>query len=342
MSRISYFFLVLLVLGFTTVACEQAPTSSDNNSTDHQMGSKPAAAAADPKIAYIDATNKLGVMDTSSSNQTLVYTPASGSYIERPFWSPSSSVLWAEYPTSGNTSAIKAADISVSNGVPVSSNVRTILSESDDTARIRFPTWSSTSSTNSIAFVYYRGRFNGTARPSYVCTITASGGALDTLYTTTSGTVQGIAWNADDSKLAVYTIEGTTGTILIVNTSTGLVADSMTFTDNSNYGGLNSLEWSRSGSVNKLAFVLDGAIQYIAPSTGSSPSTQNVGKGSAPNTIANYASWSPNNSSLMFIKATYTSSCQCDKHSLLKNNAQTTTIKELDKTFEASALNWHR
>ena len=158
----------------------------------------------------------------------------------------------------------------------------------------------------------------------------------------TTGAVQGIAWNSDDSKLAVYTINGSTGKIIIISMSTHLVTDSMTFTDQSNYGGLNSLEWSRSGSVDKLAFVLDGKIQYIAPTTGSSPTTQDVGKSSAPNTIANSASWSPNNSSLMFIKGTYTSSCQCDKHSLLKNNAQTTTVKELDKTFEATALQWHR
>jgi hypothetical protein len=340
MSRILCLIVAIATLSLGLSACEQDPSS---NASDRSLGARGSTAtAADPKIVYTDATNKLGVMDTTSANQTLLYTPPSGSWIERPYWSPSSSVLWAEYPNSGNTSSIKAADISVSGGVAVSSNVRTIHSESDDTARIRFPTWSSTSSVDKIAFACYRGSSGGSYRTSYVCTVSGSGGSLDTIYTMTTGAVQGIAWNSDDSKLAVYTINGTTGKIIIINMYSRLVTDSMTFTDQSNYGGLNSLEWSRTGSVNKLAFVLDGMIQYLSPTTGSSPTTQNVGKSSAPNTIANSASWSPNNSSLMFIKGTYTSSCQCDKHSLLKNNAQTSTVKDIDKTFEATALHWHR
>jgi hypothetical protein len=346
MSRILCLIVAVATLGFGLTACEQDPGSNVNSSGDPSLGARgTTTTAADPKIAYIEynnATYKLGVMDTSSANQTLVYTPPSGSVIDRPYWSPSNSVLWAEYPSSGNTTSIRAADISVSGGVAVSSNVRTIHSESDDTARIRFPTWSSTSSVNKIAFACYRGSSGGTPRTSYVCTVSGSGGSLDTFFTVTEGVVQGIAWNGDDSRIAVYTRNGSAGKIVIINASTRLVTDSMTFTDISNYGGLNSLEWSRTGSVNKLAFVLDGMIQYIAPTTGSSPTTQNVGKGSAPITIANYASWSPNNSSIMFIKGTYTSSCQCDKHSLVKNTAQTSTVKDIDKTFEATALSWHR
>ncbi|HET6511426.1 MAG TPA: hypothetical protein VFH43_04495 [Candidatus Kapabacteria bacterium] len=334
------FSLTFLALGISLTACDFDPGSTTTPGQDHDMAVKGAPAAAAPAIAYIDASSRLGVMDSSSTNQTIVYTPSSGNWIDRPHWSPSNSVLWAEYPSSGNTSSIRAADISVSGGVPGASNIRTILSESDDTARIRFPTWSSTTSTDKIAFAFYRGSSGGVRRPSYVCTISSDGSGLDTLYTTTAGVVAGITWNADDSKLAIYLSE--VGQILILNAATGAVEETIAISDNGNYGGLHSLEWSRSSSINKLMFVLDGRVQYVTPSTGSSPSTQNVGYGNAPITIAQRASWSPNNSGVMFIKATWTNSCGCDKHSLVKCTAQSSSVKDIDKTFEATDLHWHR
>jgi hypothetical protein len=337
----SRYIIVLLfsALGIFFSACDYDPGSTTSSEDEHTMAVKGAPAAANPAIAYIDMTYRLGVMDTASTNQTIVYTPTSGYVIDRPNWSPGSSVLWGEYPNSGNSTSIRAADIGVSGGVPSASNIRTILTESDDTARIRFPTWSSTTGTDRIAFAFYRGSSGGVTRPSHVCTISSDGTGLDTLYTTYAGVVQGISWNPDDTKLAVYLSQ--VGRILILNGSTGSVEDSIEISDNGDYGGLHSLEWSRS-SINKLAFVLNGRIQYVTPSTGSSLSTQNVGYGNAPITIAQYASWSPNNSGLMFIKATYTNSCQCDRHSLVKSVAQSTTVKDVDKTFEALSLHWHR
>jgi Tol biopolymer transport system component len=176
--------------------------------------------------------------------------------------------------------------------------------------------------------------------------MSASGGAWDTLYTTPYDYyVGGVTWSPDDSKLALMmeSRSGTADWFIILNAATGAVVDSIPVSLQINSNNFrNNVEWSRASStVNKLAFVshesVGPRICYISPISGSTPTSNNVSLPSF-----GTLTWSPNNSSVMYVHAEYAGKCRCYVSSLKKNNAQTTTTSSVDKSFDAYSMNWHR
>src|ERR1019366_9537462 len=183
---------------------------------------------------------------------------------------------------------------------------RTIYSLApSDSAYISYsPSWCATSSTGKIAFT--RQHIGSQLGLSELCTISPSGGTVTVLTSYRKLNAQGRAmslfvsppWSPDDSKIAIFRMD-TVGhcTIMIFNASTGAALDSIPITLYTMY----HLEWSRTGA-NLLAFseitTSEGSagpphIYYCVPTTGSTPSTNSV--------AGNWPTWSPNNSSLMYI-----------------------------------------
>ncbi|MFI5264346.1 MAG: hypothetical protein ACHQM6_07520, partial [Candidatus Kapaibacterium sp.] len=88
-----------------------------------------ATVAANPALTYVGSTGghsskqTIAVMNSDGSNQTNVYTAGTtATTLSNPCWSADGkSVAWIE-----NSSVLKACDVSVVNGVPTGSNVRTI------------------------------------------------------------------------------------------------------------------------------------------------------------------------------------------------------------------------
>jgi hypothetical protein len=344
-------FAALLLAGAFFVSCKQEPLSSNGtNSMPMYSSSHP----AHPAITYWTAASQngslywsIGVMDTDATNQTLIKTsPANESWLW-PSWSPAGgSIAWiANKWTSARTYgiAIKALDVSVnSQGKPVASNLRTIISLPSNTS---FSdgigpevAWSSTSTTNQIAYTTV-GPDNGD--PNYeLYVVSASGGTATEIYESdTSDWHHKVAlanptWNADDSRLAVVRYDSTSSgshysTIMIFNTSTWAYVDSISIVAASipEY-----LEWSRTG-LNKLAFGMSNGssivLYYCTASSGSTPATDGVSYRPAGPT------WSPNNSSIMY----FTSSLALNK---VVPFTTTTTQVASSITGGAGGIRWKR
>lgn len=364
MYRILSFLLVLTALGFGFAACENPNSNDSGNFMDQPMAAKGGGgkggdtAPADPKIVYMTKDGNFAVMDSTGENQTTVYTPATANIALEPNWSPSNSITWTE--RSGLTSTIRAADISVSNGTPVSSNIRTIASltsTSPDYMSIRHARWSSLSSTNKIAFSLSASAA-GTS-DNHVCLVSASGGTWDTIYTTPHNTrIMGLAWDWRDSKLAVLlrredannTFLNNYFVIIDPGTGGGLPGDEIWRAAVSVEIPISNtpFDWSRatsqSNDINKIVFVSEGKIYYLTPGSGDTPTTNNVSWA-----MAGTVTWSPSNSHVMFVKSAGTkrnkSTGQWEEtFDLYKNTAQTSTVTEIDGDFpHADAqLNWHR
>ena len=308
MKHLSIIFLLAMALA----ACKtNMPTSPDGNSLPLKAGgSGGSTTTAHPEIVfnhYDGTANEIEVMDSDGSHETTIIT-GNNAY----GWSPSSSILM-----SGNSDSTYAADVSVnSNGVPVAGNERVIISKpywrtTDSTLLVAPASWSATSSVNKIAFtlrdIHRSSSSNGIFK---IVTQSASGGGWDTLHTfPPHDFVEGITWKADDSKIAVLldSIATTSFSVVIIDASTGETTDSIPLP--SNAGGWSNLAWSHGSSVNLLALTRDtvtpnrlmdgGYVCYLTPSSGSTPTTQNV----ATQIQSQYAGdvvWSPSGANLIY------------------------------------------
>ncbi len=344
------FLLATLALGIT--ACEQAADTSSNidDYANLPMAAKPGAPAqADPKIVYLTSDFKIAVMDSTGANQTVVYTPSLSTSLSavEPNWSPDNTIVWTESPSRG-VSQIRAADILVTNGVPVATNVRTIVSKTETTSdnlSIRHARWSSKSGTNMIAF----SLFAPAGGRNHVCIMPTSGGPWDTLYTSDPNVqVIGLAFNHDDSKLAIalkqFNANGSfhSNRFIIIEgpqswaPGNGLydipISKEMSHPND-------PFDWSRATSssddIDRLTFVADGKIYYVS-GEGGAPWTQNVAA------LPGTATWSPNNKNVMFVRNNVKGKTTTVE--LAKNVASSTTFTTLDNTFPNpfAMLNWHR
>ncbi|MFI5202599.1 MAG: TolB family protein [Candidatus Kapaibacterium sp.] len=322
-------------------SCKQDPQSAMGPNLPLNSPSTP----AHPAITYVstpvihNATYyAIGVEDTTGANKTNLVTAASNSNSETflsPCWNYSGgSITYKD--VAGTTNSIKAFDVSVnSNGVPVSSNERTIysLATSDSAVIQSGPAWCATSSTGEIAFT--RNHLGSELGLSELCTISQSSGTVTVLASYRKLNTNGIVmshflsptWSPDDSKIAVIredTIKHFT--IMIFNASTGAAEDSIPISLNA--GVIGGIEWSRTGT-NELVFtrIPNGGstyeIYYVAPSTGSTPSTNSV--------VGNSPTWSPNNSGIMYINS-----------ALKKVMPFTTTTTTVASSPGGSSLNWKR
>ena len=111
--------------------------------------------------------------------------------------------------------------------------------------------------------------------------------------------------------------------IMIFNTSSWQCVDSIAV-DGTVFG----LEWSRSGA-NKLTFGLQAVgstvskIHFVTPTTNSVPTTNNV--------VGVYPTWSPNNSSVLYVNSGYVN----------KNTPGTTSVTQVSN-FGGTAMKWKR
>jgi hypothetical protein len=329
-----------LTLAMLLGACQQDPQSSMTNPVFPQASR---TTAANPKIVYVSSDGHLAVMDSDGTHQTVINTSdvnRNGNNL-RPMWSTGSSVSYATNILSNDTvySSIRAIDVSVnSSGTAIGSNIRSLAAysyvQSDASkqgASCWSPSWSSTSSVNQIAYSVVAR--NGSAK--YLCRVSASTGIVDTLWSTTDQIRSNPTWNSDDSRIAVSCYNGTRGYIIVLNTSTKAVTDSI-------YLGSHSpsyIEWSRAaGSVNKLA-IIDGGdyhLYYLTPSNGSS--LESTG-------IATYgATWSPSNSTVMYNYTRTSGGSRNYTYPLVtvRPSSTTTTTVVSDFGYRIEQLNWHR
>jgi hypothetical protein len=284
---------------------------------------------AQPAITYLTtpSSNKTSyydvcVMDTDGTNQTVIYTAASGVTAWSPSWSPTGgSVAWCEMTGDGigTAEAIKAIDVTVnSNGVAVGSNLRTIASWTGaDSVMIagspRTTTWCQQSATGEIAFTLWHTNKVGLEHNVLdLCTASSSGGTVTVLASRNNGaSYEYCLWSPDDSKIAMTY----PGAIVLYDASTGAVDDSILESISAR-----DIAWSHGSVLNSLVF---GGSQthYLMP--GSSPTTENVNSGTV--------TWSPNNSGVM--------SAYGD---LTKLKPFTTTTTTILKSFIGTQINWRQ
>jgi len=272
-------------------------------------------------------------MDTDGTHNTAVQVAGVSTsiinYTYLPGWSPTGgSICFTQWGSATAPDTIKAIDVSVnSSGVPVGSNLRTIVGLPDQTVRLNGAYWSSTSAVGMIAYTTRDGATNSL----YV--VSQSGGtptkicSVDTAWMHFGLTLKNPTWSPDDSRLAVCrdssaNASTATSMILIFNTSTWACVDSIAIT-----GGVFGLEWSRSGSMNKLAFVdfVSGSnhLYYCDPTTGATPTTYGL--------VGSYPTWSPNNSSVMYVNSS----------GLTKNIPLTSTTTSVS-SFGGAGVKWKR
>ena len=167
------------------------------------------------------------------------------------------------------------------------------------------------------------------------------------------------AWHClspDDSKIAVLLdSQYTWYSVVIVNASTGATTDSIPLSGSPTSQWYLS-EWSRTG-LNSLLLTKqsDAHIYYLTPTSGSTPIQGIACGGVDPNGIPISplgATWSPNNSSIMFPYSTqpYSGKCGCYPYTeaLQKVTPFTTNATTVQSSFEskmpyASArFHWHQ
>jgi len=355
-----------LLLGLGVFGCKQAtqPMAADGPALHTSPGGS--STPAHPAIVYNHyngKANEIEVMDSDGSHQTTLLS-GNGAF----GWSPGSSILM-----SGNSDSLYAADVSVnSNGVPVASNTRVIVSKSyrttDSTVITGPASWSATSSVDKIAFTIRNIHKYATSNGIFsICTQSASGGSWDTLHTfPPHDFVEGITWKADDSKIAVLLDSIATGSfsVVIFDASTGATTDSIPLPYNA--AGWSNLAWSHGSSVNLLALTRDtatpgrlengGYLCYLTPSAGSSPTTQNV----ATQVQSQYAgdlTWSPSGANLIFATAGVSNTNKCGtcggtqgiefKQTLYRLTEQSTSKSNLQSQTNCcyqtwSGMDWHR
>ena len=290
-------FAGLLLAGVILNSCRQGSTLTDTMPM--RTGSGGGTTAANPVVVYTkNGGAAIGVMDADCSHRTVVYTGANGATVNTPSWSPGSSIAFRL--GSGTKTYIMAEDVSVnSSGIPVGSNLRTIDSSSwyADSLQIQWPSWSSTSSIDQIAYGLYG------AHNYYVCRISASGGARNIVYTSPVNIYPySVAWSPDDSKIAVALGDRNNsawGAIIVISASTNTVTDSISL---ASVAG--SIDWSRTGTTNKLLYSISGGdLYYLTPSSGSSPTAAGLFYSGSSFQEPHEGTWSPNNGSILYTAA---------------------------------------
>jgi Tol biopolymer transport system component len=240
---------------------------------------------ADPAIAFVRTGPKKAVvvMNADGSNQTSI---VSGVYALGVSWSPSGGSL-AYLVDTGNGSELRRIDVTLGNGVPKGSNPLVLVpapSRSDS------PAWSPLG--DRIAFAQY-----GVGPGGRISAVDALGGPLQTLYDAPPGNaVRDVTWSANGSRIAFQEIDAAgIRSIKILELATSTLSTAFVSPGPEH---LDDLDWARSG-VNQIAFeaydpnstvrriyVLDLAASTIVP----------VIDGSS-------ASWSPDNSEILFSQA---------------------------------------
>jgi hypothetical protein len=327
-----------LASGVVLTGCQQDPGSTGSPSTlplnnPHGGGG---STPAHPELTWSGYQTSHGttygaifVADSDLTHATAVHLSPSGNtwFGRTPTWSSAGSICFSK--GGGSASApdtIEAIDVSVnSSGVPVESNFRVIVGLTSQADRLNNPFWSSTTAVNKIAYTTH-----GAAGKLWV--VSASGGtpslilSVDTSSAHVSSPLGDPTWSPDDSKLALIRLSASSTTIMILSTSTWTYIDSITVS-----GTIDGLEWSRTGSTNKLAFSVYASgnyqLYYVDPVTGATPTTSGV--------AGNYPTWSPNNSAVMYNNA----------GSMYKNvpfSSTTSLVGTLAGSYSGPSVKWKR
>jgi Tol biopolymer transport system component len=279
--------------------CKSDPNSSIGVPEINRATQSPTS-DAHPAIAYrtnVSIKGKdyraVGVMDDDGTDQTIVYT-STGSVADvndifpGPSWSPDGGTLAFYIYGNSVTESILLRDVAVSHGKVVGSNTRTLYTMNPaDGNYIRGMSWCSLSSTGKIAFTTH-------AETRRLFTIPTSGGTPTLLYSIAEGSIhfwESPTWSPDDSKIAFVDHAGLYGTapdtIRVIDAVTGQLLESIGI---GSTVAITNLEWSRTGS-NLLAFTANygsgSYLYYVSPTTGSTPTTNNVS--------AQSPTWSPTN-----------------------------------------------
>jgi len=184
---------------------------------------------ADPAIAF--ANQSLYVLNTDGTNQAVIGDPSWG--VVSPSWSPDGKSIAF---TSGYT-GIRIVDITVVNGIPVGSHLRSLVDGGD----VQSVAWSPRGDTIAFTEGYT------SAPPSSLWIIPSGGGTPIDLYDGPAGTeVQWAAWNPDGSRIAFFQQDSGTSvrSLLVLNRTTGTL-DTVMLKANS---APRFADWSRDGS----------------------------------------------------------------------------------------------
>ena len=347
MKQLLSYASLLLFAGAFLSGCQQDPNSTGSPRTQLPLSNPHGSTTAHPALVYTGAVittshktsttySAIYVADTDMGNRTSVQVATTSTssvlYGATPGWSPNGSSICFTQSGEGSPrhpDSIKAFDVSVnSSGVPVGSNVRTVFGLPSNSVRLKNPFWSSTTTMGKIAYSTQEAGTNSL----YV--VSQSGGTPTLIYRVDTSWVHYAlplgdpTWSPDDSKLACLRIgsNGTVTTIMIFGTTDN--GSTWTYNDSiSVSGGVDGLEWSRNGSVNELTFGLvsggTSEISFVTPTTGATPVTSFV--------AGVFPTWSPNNSSVMYVNAGY----------LYKNTPLTTSTTTVTN-FGGLGVKWKR
>jgi hypothetical protein len=299
MKRILISGIAAIVVMLFMSGCETDPNSSSSVPEIRPMAAS--QADANPAIVYkTQVTTKgktygaLAVMDSNGANQTTIYTPSSTSHHigVGPSWLPGGGgIAFILYSSDNSIShSIYLRDVSVVRGKATGSNTRVLISAS--TGGFRSVSGSSLSSTAQIAYTTQ----SGSPAIGTVQVISTSGGTPTVLYQSPDKNethfYSSVTWSPDDEKIAFIDRTHSSGidTLRVIDASTGALLETIAL----GVTNWTDIEWSRSGA-NQLAMSVDYGsghkIYYVTPTTGSTPTTNNVS--------GKYPTWSPNNSSVV-------------------------------------------
>jgi dipeptidyl aminopeptidase/acylaminoacyl peptidase len=254
-------------------ACKQDPQSANGSSP---LALHTSSTPAHPEIVYYvtqtSSHNLVGiwVMDSTGANATCIYSTSSASNLFYPTWSPSGgSACFVQYDNQNSLGnyyyRLMRTDVSVSNGVPVGSNVINVCSFNyyGDSTSFQQAAWCPNSSNNTIAFTTTsRKNLPFAQKTSYLELVSATGGTPSVLYSDTDQAVSQLAWSPDGNFIAVRAYKPWGGYIKVIDMS-GNVRHT--------YGPisrLNTFEYARTSG--KIAYTAPGGIYTLDTASGNS------------------------------------------------------------------------
>ena len=237
--------------------------------------------------------NAIAVMDSDGSDRTPIFIAATTAYnVYSPTWSPGAGRI-AFHAAEGSTITINVISVSVVQGKPVGSDLRTIYSTTN--AQLRGLSWSPIY--NKLAFI---SRDTGKNGINTVQVIPHYGGVPLVLYrsmTDTVHTYNSPTWSPDGSKIAfvghigTYNGDRNPDTLRVINAKSGALLESVGLGETSR---TTSCDWSHAG-MNTIVFDADDFLYYVTPISGSVAWTDKA--------IGRHPSWSPDNSSVITYEA---------------------------------------